>query len=387
MPQTALPPRIRFDRRELSGSIGDLGTDLPLLAGMILASGVDGGWVFLLFGLMQIVTALIYGIPMPLQPLKVVAVTVIAQGLDGSIIAGGAMAIALIMLTLTLTGAIDGLSRLIPKAVVRGIQIGLGIKLARLALGNYIPSEGSSGLLLGGLSLLFLLIFLRSHRVPAAFIVLISGAFYAVARGAELGTIGNVNVSAPLPAIPAASDIWAGLILLALPQIPLSIGNSMLATQQLADDWFPERRVSLRKIGISYSLFNLFAALFGGMPVCHGSGGMAGHYAFGGRTGGSVVIYGMFFMTLGLASTFGLKNIVALFPLPVLGVILLIEGTTLMGRVRDMLAVRFDWMLAMGVGLTAAFVPNGFMIGMIAGSIIAALRLGTLKRFNPLKES
>jgi len=48
--------RVRFDRNELSGAFGDIGTDLPLIIGMILASGVNGGGVFMVFGPMQVAT-------------------------------------------------------------------------------------------------------------------------------------------------------------------------------------------------------------------------------------------------------------------------------------------------------------------------------------------
>lgn len=87
--------KIRLNSGELSGAFGDLGTDLPLLTGMVLASGMDAGWVFLVFGLMQIAAALFYGIPMPVQPLKAVAALVIAQNLGAGVIAGGTLAIAL----------------------------------------------------------------------------------------------------------------------------------------------------------------------------------------------------------------------------------------------------------------------------------------------------
>src|SRR5690606_29030035 len=92
-------------------------------------------------------------------------------------------------------------------------------------------------------------------------------------------------------------------LLLALPQIPLSLGNSVLATRQVIHDLFPDRPVSVRRIGVSYGLLNLAASVLHGFPVCHGSGGVAGHYAFGGRTGGSVLLYGM--LCIGLGWTLG----------------------------------------------------------------------------------
>ena len=376
------PARLRFNRRELSGAFGDLGTDLPLLVGMILAAGMDAGWVFLLFGSLQIAAGLIYGIPMPVQPLKAVAALVIAQQLGGPLIAGGALAIAVIMAVLTLTKAVDGLARLIPRAVIRGIQFGLGAKLGLLALGKYVQSDGAAGYVLAAVAFVVVLALMGGRRFPPAVVVLLIGLAYAAAFDVDWGSVHLAPaLTLPAPGLPARHDIWLGLVLLALPQVPLSLGNSMLATKQLADDWFPERRVTLRRIGATYSLFNLLMAFLGGVPVCHGAGGMAGHYAFGGRTGGSVVIYGAFHIGLGVACAVGFSQVVTLFPLPVLGVILLFEALTLVGRLKDVRADAGDLAIALVVGLVAVGLPYGFLVGMLVGTVLAAgRRLGKLRR-------
>jgi hypothetical protein len=369
------PSRLRLDRQELSGAFGDLGTDLPLLAGMVLASGMNAGWAFLFFGLLQIASAVIYGIPMPVQPLKAVAVLVIAQHVGAPVIAGGALAIAAIMLLLTVTGAVDGLARLISKPVVRGIQFGLGVKLGMLALGDYILSDGVPGCLLAGVCAILAILLLSQRRLPASVVVLGVGLAYALVRGVDLAGTGVVSLPQPSLSLPGAGEIWMGLVLLALPQVPLSLGNSLLATKQLADDWFPERRITLRKIATTYSLFNIAAALLGGIPVCHGSGGMAGHYTFGARTGGSVAIYGLFYVVLSLLCGMGFQNPALLFPLPMLGVILFFESLTLMARLREVTANRADLMIALVVGSIAAFVPAyGFLLGMAVGAVLSTLQ-------------
>ena len=367
--------RLRFSRQELSGAFGDLGTDLPLLVGMILASGMDGGWVFLLFGTLQIASGLIYGIPMPVQPLKAVAALVIAQRLGGPLIAGGALAIAVIMAVLTLTRAVDGLARLIPKAVIRGIQFGLGAKLALLALGRYIPNDGTAGYVLAAVSFVALLSLMGSRRLPPTVVVLLLGLGYAALFEVDWSSVQLAPaMTVPAPGLPGPQDIWLGLILLALPQVPLSLGNSMLATKQLADDWFPQRRITLARMGATYSLFNLLMAFFGGVPVCHGAGGMAGHYAFGGRTGASVVIYGLFHIVLGIACAVGFSQAVTLFPLPVLGVILFFEATAMMARLRDVLANAADLAIALLVGFVAVGHPYGFLMGMLFGMALTGAR-------------
>jgi hypothetical protein len=365
--------RLRFNRRELSGAFGDLGTDLPLIVGMVLAGGFNASWAFFCFGLFQIASAVVYGIPMPVQPLKAVAILVITQQIAPPVINGGAMAIAAIMLVLTISGSIDGLAKLIPGPVIRGIQFGLGVKLATLALGKYVPSDGLSGYVLAGVCVMVIVGLLHHRRFPATVVVLLIGILSAFLRGTPIHASNPISTGIPSFSLPNWPDIWMGFLLLALPQIPLSLGNSLLATKQLADDWFPERQIPLRRIGITYSLFNALAAVFGGIPVCHGSGGMAGHYVFGARTGGSLVIYGLFNIVLGVACAIGFTNITGLFPLPVLGVILFVESLTLMTRLKEVMGSRTDLVIALGVGLIAAWIPNGFLIGMVIGGILSAV--------------
>jgi len=131
-------PALRFDRNELSGAFGDIGTDFPPLVSMILIAKLDTASVLVMFGLMQILTGLIYRMPMPVQPLKAMAVLVITQKLSGRILYGGGLAIGVMMLVLAATGLIEWVARAVPKSVVRGIQFGLGLQLASLALKDYV---------------------------------------------------------------------------------------------------------------------------------------------------------------------------------------------------------------------------------------------------------
>src|SRR3977135_1029002 len=91
---------IRFDRNELAGAFGDIGTDLPLIVGVILAARLDSASALILFGVMQILTALRYRMPMPVQPLKAMAAIVISQKIGGDILLGAGLAIGVLMLFL-----------------------------------------------------------------------------------------------------------------------------------------------------------------------------------------------------------------------------------------------------------------------------------------------
>ena len=360
---------IQFNRRELSGAFGDLGTDLPLITGLVLACGMDPNGVLIVFGLMLVFSGAFYQLPMPVQPLKAVAALAIVGGMQASVIHGAGLAIGAIMLVLTATGMLDRLRFGVPKAVIRGIQLGLGLQLGWLALSRYVPSAGLTGWALAAASGGLVLVLVGNHKCPPALPIVALGAVYALVVKPDLGNwSGSFALSLPSLTCPSPGDIATGFLLLALPQIPLSIGNSVLATHQMAGDLFPERPIRLRTLGYTYSLFNLVAPFVGGIPVCHGSGGMAGHYVFGGRSGGSVLMYGSLLLILGMA---GLGWVLRAFPLPVLGVMLLVEAIVLMGFVRDLVVQRYDLAVALLVAVIALTVPYGFVVGMIVGTALA----------------
>jgi xanthine/uracil/vitamin C permease (AzgA family) len=360
---------IRFDRNELAGAFGDIGTDLPLIVGMILAAGLDSASALIMFGAMQVFTGLRYGIPMPVQPLKAMAALVIAQKLSGGVLFGGGLAIGVIMLLLTVTGLIEWLARVVPKTVVRGIQFGLGLQLAMLAIKDYVQADGAAGYVLAAVAFVITIALMGNRRFPAALFVIALGVAYAFVFKIDLGVVWQ-GAGFHLPQLRTVTrqDLLTGLIVLTVPQIPLSLGNSILATRQVAEDFFPERRLSIRAISFTYSLMNLVNPWFGGIPTCHGSGGMAGHYTFGARTGGSVIIYGCLYLVLGLFFSACFAQLIQVFPKPILGVMLAFEGLAMLLLVRDIAGSKADLLIAMLVGLMAVGLPYGYAIGLIVGT-------------------
>lgn len=365
---------IRFDRHELAGAFGDMGTDVPLIIGVALAARLSGASVLIMFGAMQILTGFLYRVPMPVQPLKAMAAIVIAQQVAAPVLYGAGLAIGLAMLVLAATGALNWLARVVPKSVVRGIQFGLGLQLATIALQNYVRSEGPVGYALAAGAFMVTVLLLGNRRLPAALPVVAIGVAYAAFQLGAGSLTTSIGLHLPQLHVPRLADIATGFVVLALPQIPLSLGNSVLATHQLTKDLFPERSIGIRKIGFTYAIMNLVNPWLGGIPTCHGSGGMAGHYAFGGRTGGSVIIYGLVFVTLGLFFGPGFDQVVRAFPLPILGVLLLFEALALVWLIRDTATSRLELPVAALVGLIAVGLPYGYLIGMVVGT--ALVRLG-----------
>ena len=381
---------MRFDRNELAGAFGDIGTDLPLIVGMLLAMRLAPGegfeplvaGVFAVFGLAQIATGLVYGLPMPVQPLKAMAAIVIAGGVSPDELAGGGMVAGALMLALALSGALAWLVRVIPRAAVRGVQLGLGLTLARIALTQYVPdtahASGTAGLVLhyavAAAGAVVVLALWGNRRVPAALLLVAGGLVWAVGWRLDLGAVAaGFGLTLPSPRLPTWDAIATGAVVLALPQVPLSLSNALIGTAQTARDLFPDRAPSATRLGITYGALNLVGPLLGGLPVCHGAGGLAGHHAFGARTGGSVVIYGALYLVIGLCFAGGFTEVVKAFPLPVLGVLLAFEAVALMRLSADVAADRRAFLIALLVGLLAASVPYGFLVGLLAGTALCYL--------------
>jgi len=372
MPSPTVRPPIRFDRQEVSGAFGDMGTDLPLLVGMIVAAGLDAGTVFLVYGLLQVATGLVYRMPMPVQPLKAVAAIVIAQKIGGGTLAAGGIAIGALMFLLALTGTLAGLARVVPKPVVRGIQAGLGLQLGTLALTKFVPDGGKTGFIVAAVAFVIALVLLGSKKIPPALVLVGLGLILATVTW-PTGAGSPIHFQIPHIALtwPERGDWSRGILLLAIPQIALSLGNSVLATRQIAMDLFPERTApTVTRIGFTYAAMNLTAPALGGVPVCHGSGGMAGHYTFGGRTGGSTIIYGAFYIVSALFLASNPTTFALLFPPAILGVLLVFEGVALVALLRDLTDSSRAFRTALFCALAAITLPYGYVVALVGGTIV-----------------
>lgn len=211
-------PPIRFNRQEWSGAFGDLGTDLPLIVGIILASGMDAASALTLFGAMQILTALRYRLPMPVQPLKAMAALIIAQKIAPPVIFGAGLAIGLLMFALAAFGLLDWVARIIPKPVIRGIQLGLGLQLARIALVDFIPADRAPGFLLAAAAAVLALALMGRKRFPAGLFIIGLGLAYAFSTRISLADFSHAaGFRLPSWHTPSTAEIWTGFLLLALP--------------------------------------------------------------------------------------------------------------------------------------------------------------------------
>lgn len=368
---SALKEKVRFDRNEFSGAFGDIGTDLPLILGIVSATNVNITATFTMFGIMQIITGLIYGIPMAVQPLKAMAVIIISQKISADVLYGGGLCVGIIMFILTISGLLNLLTKIIPKAAIRGIQAGLGISLATVAINKYIVTGNYMDISISIIAIFIIIIFYNNLKYPTALIVIALGFLYAAIFNLNFGRISS-GIAFHLPSfrLIGLDNIIDGLLLLALPQIPLSLSNSVIATHKTIEDLFPEKSVNIKKIGFTYSLMNFINPFFGGIPTCHGTGGLVGQYNFGAKTGGSVIIYGSMYLIIGLFFSEVATEVIKVFPFSILGVILLFEGLGLIMFIKDMLSEKNELFITLLVAIISANVKNGYLIGLIIGTVI-----------------
>jgi MFS superfamily sulfate permease-like transporter len=218
------------------------------------------------------------------------------------------------------------------------------------------------------LVIVFLLI--GNRKYPPALAVIILGLLYSLIFNTGAAPhFSTMHISLPQIHTPSLYDILTGFLILGLPQLPLSISNSLIATKKLADDLFPEKQLTVKKLANTYSIMNIVNPLLGGIPVCHGSGGLAGHYAFGGRTGGTLLLYGSIYLLVGIFLAGDYASVRALFPLPVLGVILSVEGFSLAKFIKKTVGSK-ELIIALTVGFICVFVTSGYVYGLMAGTLI-----------------
>ena len=123
-----------FNLRELAGSMGDFGTLFPLAIGYIVVCGLNPAGFLVMMGLANIVTGLIYRLPMPIEPMKILAVVAIAQHWTPSMVYASGFAMGVIWIVFALTGVIGWIAKVTPNSVIRGIQASLGVLLAIAAI-------------------------------------------------------------------------------------------------------------------------------------------------------------------------------------------------------------------------------------------------------------
>lgn len=365
-----------YDATELAGAFGDLGTLIPFVVGYIAVMKVDPLGVLFMFGLSEIAVGLFYKTPIPVQPMKAIGGAAIASGgaMSAGMLCGAGLFTGLVWFLVGVTKTVNLVTRVAAKPVVRGIVLGLGLLFVGEGIRMMLVTPWLGGL---GLALTFLLITYR--RFPAMFALLILGALAAYLQAPDQA---RQLLSTPprfrVPEFTFARMTWgeflSGALVLAIPQLPLTIGNAVIAIRAENNELFPDRPVTDRMMAVSQGLMNLVSAPFGGIPLCHGAGGMAGHVRFGARTGGSLVMLGAIMMTLALFFSGSVGLLFQIFPQAILGVILFFAGAELALTTGDIGGKKGDVFVTLIVaGLAMWNMGAAFLAGVL---LHQALRRG-----------
>jgi MFS superfamily sulfate permease-like transporter len=318
---------------------------------------------------------------MAVQPMKAIAAVALTEGLTVPQILAAGATVSLFILVLGVTGLIDRLHRIVPKSVVRGLQLTLGLSLLMKGIQMVAGTNvwfGPDSYLTGLLAAMVVLLLFFSRQIPAALVLFGIGLVLAVWTHPEvIGTLG-IGFSFPSWTPPAWNDFVTAFPKAALPQIPLTTLNSVIAVCALSADLFPDRRAEPRKVAISVGMMNLVACWFGGMPMCHGAGGLAGQYRFGARTNGSILFLGVVKVLLAIFLGASLMALCGAFPASVLGVLLAFAGMELALVCRDQTS-RTD-AFAMLLTTAACMGLNNIALGFLLGLTMAwCLRLGVFQ--------
>ena len=414
---------------ELNGAMGDLGTFIPIVLALTLANDLNLGTTLIFTGVYNIVTGAIYGVPMPVQPMKAIAAAAISGSDFGvpEIMASGILTGG-VLLVLGITGLMQLVYKIIPLSVVRGIQLAQGLSFALTAV-KYIrkiqdfskskakgdrPWLGLDGLVLAIICACFIIVISgageeeqsgeretagvlgdeeirpRKRRVrkiifsiPSAFIIFLFGVVFAFIRRPKVLEEIRFGPSS-FQVVKMSKRAWKeGFIKGTIPQLPLSVLNSVIGVCKLSSDLFPGRDFSATSLSVTVGLMNVIGCWFGAMPSCHGAGGLAGQYKFGGRSGGCVALLGTAKLVLGLVLGTSLVKILDQFPAGILGVLLLFAGIELAMASRDMNSKEesFVMLICTTVSLVGSSAALGFLSGMI---VHVLLRLRNLSKINPV---
>ena len=326
-----------YNRMEFAGAFGDLGTLIPFIVGYITLNKMDPLGILVAFGLFKIFVGLYFRTPIPIQPMKAIGGMAISHAgiITPGMIWGSGIFTGLFWLLMGLTGAITWIEKITTKPVVRGIMLGLGLSFILEGLGMM---RGEPMFAIGGVIIILLL--LNNKRFPAMLFLLGYGIILAFAQKPDLWEeISRISIRFRFPEMTFARMTWqellSGFIILGLPQAPLTLGNAIIGTVAENNDYFPDRKVTAKTISMDHGFMNLVSTFIGGIPMCHGAGGMAGHIRFGARTGGALVILGVIVLFTGLFLSDSVSLLFQVFPRSILGVILFFAGVELGLVIRD----------------------------------------------------
>ncbi len=362
-PKTRKKLRAKFNLREFGGALGDWGTLIPFIIGYISIVGLNPAGVFLCLGITNIILGFKFNLPLPVQPQKTIGTVAISEAWSPSLVISTGFGTGIIWVVLGFTKFLEKIVRKVPQVAVRGIQLGLGLILGWTAI-QLIDFD----IVLGIVSFSVILVSLKLKRIPSSIILVVFGIVLIILN--QSITLSDVQFKFPIFTfhIPQWEDFLWGMLFAGLAQLFLTLTNVMIATVSLIKELFPENEeeVSASDLALNMGFMNIFSPFLGGIPLCHGSGGLASQYAFGARTGGSMILEGLLEIFLGLFLSETLFLIFTTFPKAILGAMLLYTALLLAKISFKDYTLRTIPIIVISAILCLLFnITVGFLVGLV----------------------
>ena len=372
----------KFTIRELAGSFGDWGTLIPFVIGYISIVGLNPSGIFICLGLTNIILGIKFNLPLPVQPQKTIGTIALSQNWNQSLVISTGFGTGAFWFILGISKKLNKIVDKVPLVLVRGIQLGLGLILGWEALILMYVN-----LPLAIFSFTIIIVLLKYEKIPSSILLVFLGIVIMIFYG-ELN-LDNIFFQIPQISVyfPNFIDLLYGMFFAGIGQLILTLTNVMIATIILARDLFPERAQNLDANSLAFNMgyINLLSPFIGGIPLCHGSGGLAAQYAFGARTGGSMILEGLIEIVLGVFFSNLLLNIFTAFPVSIFGAMLLYTAFLLAKVSFKEFKMKEFILIVIPTALLSFFInlPIGFGIGLLIYIILKLLN----KKSNEKKAS
>lgn len=349
----------------LAGAFADGAILFPLLAALVLHTGMNGAILLASAGAAYIVAGLLFRVPMSVQPLKSVVVGALALGASAADIRIAGVGIGLFCLAVALL-PVARLEKYIPRHLIHGVQFSLGLLLI---LKGVQWAWGDSG----ALSLLAVGVF-----VPAAIFVQSRITIPVLGIIALLGMVSGLwfgDHHAVVTAVPK-TEINIGIILsLLLPQLALTLTNSVVGTYDTARHYFgaAASRVTLKGLLLSIGFGNIIMSLAGGLNFCHGSGGLTAHVKAGAKDFTMNLYIGFLLVVLAALSFMFKIDFIPHYPVLLMAALVGITGWYHI-RLADQSWVNLELRLIIIVmGAMVLFTQN-MLYGLLIGLLLEGMR-------------
>jgi MFS superfamily sulfate permease-like transporter len=395
---------------EVSGSLGDLGTLLPILIALAQVGAIDLATTLVFTGLASILAGAWFGYPLAVQPMKAIAGIVLTRGMGLRENMAAGLTTGAIVAIVSVVG-IQLLLDIIPLPVVRGsffvsafdvvgIQMGAGAILV-INSATQLSSLGwdlsKDNLIYAALAFCLYYSTADVRRLPHALMYFVIGITVSIVMFLQTSNAASpFGIWKPHVYVPSIKEAQSGMLNAGIGQVPLTLINSIVAVVFLPPTLYRSSQkpsipvIDGRTLGLFIGAFNLVGCWFGAMPICFGSGGLAANYRFGARSGSSSIIFGLFKLTLGLFFSYNgvLTRILLFFPHSILGVMLFFAGFELLGvgwnlNLQDDVAgdkeMRGRWdVMAITMGLVIAL--RNDLTGLLGGCLAWGLHTQKMRK-------